>query len=64
MIVIGLQEIVKLVAKNIIAGKSKSRNELWQNLITKCLESRGPYICLKGHSMVGCYILMYVKAEL
>lgn len=35
VIVIGLQEIVKLNAKNIMAGKNKTRNELWQQLITK-----------------------------
>ncbi|CDW75781.1 inositol polyphosphate phosphatase [Stylonychia lemnae] len=63
LIVIGLQEIVKLNAKSVIAGKNKERNQMWIDLIQKNLQVSGNYSLLQTRSMVGCFILLFAKSE-
>lgn len=59
--VIGLQEMVSLNTKEVVAGKDKQRSLLWQEVIQNCL---GPdYIPIIHKTMVGCEIQMFSRIE-
>jgi len=57
ILVIGLQEMVPLNTKEIVAGKDKQLALLWQEVIQNCL---GPdYLPIIHKTMVGCEITMF-----
>eukprot|EP00347_Sterkiella_histriomuscorum_P022024 403331952 len=64
LIVIGLQEIVKLNAKSVFKGKNKERNQMWIDMISQHLQKSANYVCLQTRAMVGCFILLFSKQDL
>jgi hypothetical protein len=64
LVVIGLQEIVPLSAKQIFAGKNKARNALWERLIFEALQYVADYDCIARQAMVGLLIFVFVKNTL
>ena len=61
VVIVGLQEMVKLNAKSVIQGKDKERALLWERIITNSLCKKAKYVCVSKKPMVGCYILLYIR---
>ena len=71
IIVVGLQEIVKLNAMSIFGGKNKTKLAEWEQLIRSTIESiyksRDPdeqFVWVIAKAMVGCFIGLLVKNRL
>ncbi|CDW90862.1 domain and endonuclease exonuclease phosphatase family protein [Stylonychia lemnae] len=71
IMVIGLQEIVKLNAFGIFKGKNKTRMNEWEQLLRSAIEvasnTKDPmerYVWVIAKSMVGCFIGLFVKRKL
>lgn len=71
IIVVGLQEIVKLNAMSIFGGKNKTKIAEWEQLIRSTIgsiyKSRDPdeqFVWVIAKSMVGCFIGLLVKHRL
>ena len=72
--------MVSLNAKQIFAGKSSSREQAWDILIRDAIQlamhdikslkyrtaliEQDPYKLMDSKSMVGCYLMVFVKADL
>ncbi|KAH9844079.1 DNase I-like protein [Rhodofomes roseus] len=67
IIVIGFQEIVPLTAQQIVQADPE-RRRAWEAKIldtfNKRSESKGEYILLRGHQLVGTALLVFVRSEL
>lgn len=64
IIVIGLQEMVKLNAKSVIQGKDRTRIDLWEGIITRSVRNeRHSYFCVSKKPMVGCLIMLFARDE-
>lgn len=72
IIVIGLQEIVKLNMLSILKGKDKNRVNEWQQILSNVVEHiqkdekdvSERYIFVTAKSMVGLFIAVFVKAKM
>ena len=62
--IIGLQEIISLNAKNIVLSSNTNFVEAWKNLIFKNLNEIDKYIILKTDSLVGIFLIIFVKESL
>ena len=60
---IGLEEIVKLNAKNILAKSRSNIADLWEERITSELHQRYNYYLVCKEQLVGILLLFYVKAK-
>ena len=62
---IGLQEIVKLNASNIISNKNKNKNlvDLWEKEITQLLQKTYNYTLQFRENLVGILFLFFVKTS-
>ena len=64
LIVIGLQEIVDLNAKNVVASSNEKILKIWENVISSNLRWKGDYIFITSKSLVGVFIMLYAKSYL
>lgn len=71
IIVVGLQEIVKLNAMSIFGGKNTTKIDEWKQLLGSTINSiyasRDPdenFVWVIERSMVGCLIALFVKNKL
>lgn len=71
IIVVGLQEIVKLNAISIFGGKNRTKLAEWEQLLRNTIESiyssKDPdeqFTWVLAKSMVGCFISLFVKNRL
>jgi hypothetical protein len=72
IIVIGLQEMVKLNMSSILKGKNKGRVSDWEQLLRCAIEAisenikkpEDKYVWVIAKSMVGCFIGFFVKQKL
>ena len=71
IIVIGLQEIVKLNMLSILKGKDKYRVNEWQETLYKAIntfftkeQANDRYIFVTAKSMVGLFIGIFVKSKM
>ena len=60
---IGLEEIVKLNAKNILAKSNSNIADLWEERISSELHKRYNYYLVCKEQLVGILLLFYVKAK-
>mmetsp|Transcript_8698 Transcript_8698/g.14747 ORF Transcript_8698/g.14747 Transcript_8698/m.14747 type:complete len:376 (-) Transcript_8698:904-2031(-) len=68
LIVVGLQEIVPLTAKNIVQNKNSAQVEFWERQIKNCLDENtefhhesDKYVKIRQENMVGIFICIYSK---
>jgi hypothetical protein len=71
IIVVGLQEIVKLNALSIFGGKNRTKINEWEQLLRSTIDSiyksKDPdeqFTWVIAKSMVGCFISLFVKNRL
>ena len=71
IMVIGLQEMVKLNAFGILKGKNRSKMREWEQLLRLAIEAvhkpvdpEERYVWVVAKSMVGCFIGLFVKHKL
>ena len=72
ILVIGLQEIVKLNAFSILQGTNRTKMNEWEQLLRLAIEATSPrdtdpkerYVWVIAKSMVGCFIGLFVKQKL
>lgn len=64
LIVIGLQEIVDLNAKNVVAASNEKIMKIWETVISSNLRWKGDYIFITSKSLVGVFIMLYAKSYL
>lgn len=64
LIVIGLQEMVDLNAKNVVAASNEKIMKIWENVISNNLRWKGDYIFITSKSLVGVFIMLFAKSVL
>lgn len=63
VVVLGLQEVIELTAGSIL-NVDYSKNSLWENLVTDCLNQYGKnYVLLRAEQMASLIILLFVKGD-
>ena len=70
IIVVGLQEIVKLNAMSIFQGKNRTKIGEWEQLLRSTIDfiykTRDPdeqFVWVIAKSMVGCFIGLFIKSK-
>ena len=63
LFIVGLQEMVKLNTKSVLAGKNREKVMLWEDIITRSLSKKERYVCLGKKTMVGCFIIFFARDE-
>jgi hypothetical protein len=63
VLVIGLQEMVKLNAKSVIKGKDRERVLLWEQIVTRSICKSHKYVCIAKKPMVGCLIMLFARDD-
>lgn len=65
VIVVALQEIVKLSALNALPGSNTSTVGQWNEVLNLALQlAPDPYLLVKTEDMFGCLILLFAKASI
>ena len=66
MVVVGLQEMVKLNTKNVFAGSNQPLVDAWQKLILQTLNARqrARYAPIQSQDMVGCCLCVFVQEHM
>lgn len=63
LVVVGLQEMLKLNTKNVLAGSNQPLVDAWQSIILATLNAkrRAHYVPVQSQDMVGCLICLFAQ---
>ena len=66
LVVVSLQEMLKLNTKNVLAGSNQPLVEAWQNVVLATLNAkrRAHYVPVQSQDMVGCLICLFAQEHM